>query len=137
MTPIADPAVQAKFDAYPPKVKRKMLALRELLLRTAAATPGVGEIDESLKWGEPAYRPKNQIGSTIRMDWKAKAPATYAMYFHCQTNLIETFRRMFPRDFTFSGNRAIVFQLDDEAPPQDALAVCIAAALTYHAAKKE
>jgi hypothetical protein len=135
MKPFTNPAVAAKFDAYPPKVRRKMLALRELLFRTAASTPGVGEVEETLKWGEPAYLTRSKAGSTVRMDWKAKDPETYAMYFHCQTNLVETFRSMFPQDFTFAGNRALVFRLDERVP-QDALAVCIAAALTYHSARQ-
>ena len=134
MTPFANLAVEAKFKAYPADARRKMLALRELLFQTAAASPEVGGIEESLKWGEPAYRPQNGLGSTVRMDWKAKDPGRYALYFHCQTRLVETFRVMFPRDFNFSGNRALVFCLD-EVVPEDALAVCISAALTYHAAK--
>ena len=136
MTPFTDRAVAAKFDAYPVKARRKMLVLRELLFRTAAATPGVGAaIEETLKWGEPAYLTRNRTGCTVRMDWKARDPENYAMYFNCQTNLVESFRVMFPRDFTFVGNRALVFRLDEEVP-QDALAVCIVASLTYHAAKR-
>ena len=135
MTPFTDQVVAAKFDAYPAKVRRKMLALRELLFRTAAATPGVGAIEETLKWGEPAYLTKNKTGSTVRIDWKARDPESYAMYFNCQTNLVESFRFMFADDFTFAGNRGLVFRLD-EGVPRDALAICIAASLTYHAAKR-
>lgn len=135
MKPFTNPAVAAKFEAYPPKVRKRMLALRELLFRTAAATAGVGELDETLKWGEPAYATRNGAGSTVRMDWKPKDPKKYAMYFHCQTNLVETFRSMFPSDFTFEGNRALAFGVEEEVP-RDALSVCIAASLTYHARKK-
>lgn len=131
MSPFTSSAVAAKFDAYPPPVRRKLLALRELVLRTAAAIPEVGAVEETLKWGEPAYVPKNRAGSTVRMDWKAKAPEQYAMYFLCTTNLVETFRTMFPNDFRFEGNRALVFGLDERVP-MDALSVCIAASLTYH-----
>jgi hypothetical protein len=134
MTPFTNPAVAAKFASYPAKARRKMLALRKLVLQTAAATPGVGDIEETLKWGEPAYLTRNKTGSTVRMDWKARDPENYAMYFTCQTGLVETFRTLFARDFTFAGNRALVFRLDDKIP-RDALAVCIAAALTYHTRK--
>jgi hypothetical protein len=134
MTPFKNPAVAAKFDAYPLKVRRKMLTLRALVFRVAAQTPGVGELEESLKWGEPAYSTKNKAGSTIRIDWKSKKPNQYAMYFHCQTNLVETFKKMFPSEFKFEGNRAIVFKLD-EPVREEALTVCIAAALTYHVRK--
>jgi diamine N-acetyltransferase len=50
-------AVLAKFDTYPPNVRRKLLALRALVFRTAAATEGVGEIEETLKW---ASQPTSQ-----------------------------------------------------------------------------
>ena len=134
MTPIQHPGVAAKFAAYPPSARRKLLALRELILRTAAATPGVGEIEETLKWGEPAYVTKNGSGSTVRIDWKKKNSDLYAMYFNCQTGLVETFRTMFPHDFRFEGNRALLFTVA-HAVPTDALAVCVAASLTYHLKK--
>lgn len=129
------PAVAAKFASYPPAARRRLLALRELVLRTAAATPGVGEIEETLKWGEPAYVTKSGSGSTVRMDWKKNDPEHYAMYFHCQTGLVDTFRSMFPHDFQFQGNRALVFAVVD-AVPTDALAICVAASLTYHLKKR-
>lgn len=126
-----DPAVKAKFDAYPRHAQSKLLAVRELLFEIAAKTDGVGEIEETLKWGEPAYVTKNKSGSTVRMDWKQKAPDHYALYFHCQTDLVETFRTLFPNDFSFEGNRALIFAIDDPIP-KDAVAMCLARALTYH-----
>ena len=133
--PFASAAVARTFDAYPPAMRRKLLTLRALIFKTAAATDGVGEIEETLKWGEPAYvTSQSRSGSTIRIDWKRAQPARYAMYFHCQTNLVETFRTLFPRDFAFEGNRAIVFDSDAKVPA-DALSFCIAAALTYHRRK--
>ena len=131
MRPFQNPAVAAKFEGYPPAVRRKLLALRELVFRTAAATPGVGVIEETLKWGEPAYVTPNKAGSTVRIDWKSKEPGHYAMYFHCRTGLVETFRSLFPQDFKFDGNRALVFAIDDRVPI-DALAWCVAASLTHH-----
>lgn len=135
MTPFRRPEVQARFDGYPAPVRRRMLALRELVLRTAAQTPGVGEIDETLKWGEPAYVTLNKAGSTVRIDWKAKAPDQVAVYFNCQTDLVGRFRLMFPNDFRFEGNRALLMALDEKLPA-DALGVCIAAAFSHHLAAK-
>ncbi len=135
MRSFAAPEVAAKFDTYPPNVRRKLLSLRELVFRTAAATEGVGEIEESLKWGEPAYVTKNKSGSTVRIGWKKNDPNHYSMYFHCQTNLVETFRTLFPHDFKFEGNRALVFSLDEKVR-RDSLAMCIAASLTYHLKKR-
>ena len=132
MTPFANPAVAKTFESYPPDVRRKLLALRELILRTAAATEGVGPLEETLKWGEPAYlTTQSKSGSTVRIAWKKSAPSQYAIYFNCQTTLVDTFRTLFPGEFKFEGNRAIVFDKAD-AVPAEALEFCIAAALTYH-----
>jgi hypothetical protein len=134
MQPFANAEVAAKFNAYPQHVRPKLLALRELVFLAAATAEGAGEIEETLKWGEPAYVTRNKHGSTVRMDWKKKDPDHYAMYFNCQTNLVETFRTLFPNDFKFEGNRALVFSLEDEVP-RDSLAMCIVASLTYHLKK--
>jgi hypothetical protein len=136
MRPFADPAVESHFKMYPPHVRKRLLVLRELVFKTAANTSGVGELQETLKWGEPAYvTAQTGSGSTVRMDWKHKHPDQYAMYFHCQTGLIDTFRTMFPNEFGFEGNRALVLRLDEEMPT-DALALCIEASLTYHRRKR-
>ena len=113
-------------------MRPKLLALRELIFKVAISTPGVGKLDEALKWGEPAYlTSQTKSGSTVRIGWKSSSPTQYAMYFHCQTNLIDTFRTLFPGAFKFEGNRAIVFN-ESDAVPTDSLAFCVAAALTYH-----
>ena len=133
-TPNAEAA--AVFAAYPPEFRRKLLDLRRLVFEVAKATDGVGEIEETLKWGEPAYlTSKTGSGTTIRLAWKRSAPDQYAIHFHCQTNLVETFRELFPDEFTFEGNRSIVFSEKDTIPAEP-LSRCIAAALTYHRHKK-
>jgi hypothetical protein len=130
--PFESSAVAQAFEAFPSTVRSKLLVLRELVFDTAADTSGVGPLDETLKWGEPAYvTGQSGSGSTVRLGWKKAHPTQYAMYFHCQTNLVETFRTLFPGEFRFEGQRAIVFELSDPVPA-DSLAFCIAAALTYH-----
>ena len=132
MKTFGNAAVAQIFENYPPAVRRRLLALREPIFETAAATPGVGTLEETLKWGEPAYlTSETKSGSTIRLGWKKSASAQYAMYFNCQTNLVDTFRTLFPGEFKFEGDRAIVFNISD-ASPRDPLACCVAAALTYH-----
>lgn len=113
-----------------------MLRLRELVFETAANTEGIGPIEETLKWSEPAYTtPVTKSGSTVRMDWKPSKPDQCCLYFHCQTNLLDTFRALFPHDFEFDGNRALALKVG-EPIPEDAVSFCIGAALTYHARKK-
>ena len=125
MTPFENAAVAQVFDACPPALCRKVLALRELIFKTAAATDGVGPLEETLKWGEPAYLTSHsKSGSTIRIGWKKANPSRYAMYFNCQTNLIEAFSLLFPGEFRFEGRRALVFD-EFDAVPSDSLAFCI------------
>jgi hypothetical protein len=133
----ADPAVEAAFDAYPKPLRPKLLALRRLILDTARNTIGVGAIEETLKWGQPSYlTPETKSGSTIRIDAiKAKA-GQYAVYFHCQTNLVETFRELYPSEFSYGGNRCIILNAADDVP-EPALRHCVALALTYHLKKRK
>jgi Domain of unknown function (DU1801) len=124
-------AVAAAFNGYPPSVRARLLSLRELIFEVAAETPGVGAIEETLKWGEPAYlTTETKSGSTIRIAWKKAQPDHYSMYFICTTNLVTTFRSLFPSDFEYEGNRAINFTAEEEIP-EDSVRFCIAAALTY------
>ena len=135
MTPFQSLQVAEKFASYPVDARKALLALREIAWETARSLPAVGEIEETLKWGEPAYGTPSKAGSTFRMDWKAKAPGRYALYFNCQTDLVDTFKTLFPNDFVFEGNRALVFRLG-EAIPADSVAFCMAAAFTYHLKKR-
>ena len=136
LKPFANSAVMDKFESYPVPVRRQLMRLRNLIFETADSIAGVGEIEETLKWGEPAYlTSESKMGTTVRLGWKKSRPSQYAMYFHCQTNLVETFRTLFPDGFDFEGNRAILFE--DGAPiAEDALRLCIASALTYHRDRK-
>lgn len=132
---IADPDVAAVFAAYSPQMRKRLTQLRKLILATAADTPGVGKLEEMLKWNEPAYlTTESKSGSTIRINRISNSDSTYAMYFNCKTNLVDSFRTLFPDTFSFQGNRAIEFDLDDDVPPE--LKICISMALTYHLKKK-
>src|SRR4051812_22838464 len=102
------------FNAYPTLLRKRLLSLRQLIFDTAAQTKGVGKLEETLKWGEPAYvTSETKSGSTIRIDQKKYKEGYYAIYFNCQTNLVDTFREIFPNEFKLEGNRAIVFHQND------------------------
>lgn len=130
---ITHAGVQAVFDSYPPALRKKLLALRQLIIDTALATEGVCGVDETMKWGEPAYVTQRKQGSTVRIDRK-KDQDRYAIYFNCNTTLVDSFRSLFPHTFTFEGNRALLFNTGDKLPKKE-LAFCIVMALTYHVAK--
>ena len=74
-------------------------------------------------------------GSTLRIDWKDRAPDRYAIYLNCDTSLIDTFRELYGDMFMFEGSRAIVFGEADEIPVAE-LKHCISLDLTYHRVKR-
>jgi hypothetical protein len=132
MKTIRNRDVAEVFRKYPPSMRKKLMDLRNLVYEAASETDGIGEVEETLKWGEPSYLVRG--GSTIRIDWKERSPDQYAMYFHCQTKLVDTFRELYGDRLKFEGNRAIVFRKDDPVP-QEILKHCIALSLTYHSRK--
>ena len=124
--------VKFKFDSYPSLARKKVTRLRKLILETAKEI-GIKDLEETLKWGEPSYLTKH--GSTIRIDWKEKAPDQYAMYFKCTSKLVPSFQLAFGDLFNYEKTRAIVFKMDDQVPEKE-LKQCIKAALRYHKVKQ-
>jgi hypothetical protein len=131
MHAIRNPAVAGVFKKYPPEMRKKLLFLRTLILETAADL-NLGDVEETLKWGEPSYLAKQ--GSAIRMDWKPRDPEHYALYFNCKTRLVETFEALYGYLFCYEGKRAIVFTRM-ELIPVTQLKHCIALSLQYHRLK--
>lgn len=130
------PAATAAFDTYPAPARRQLLALRKLILDTARKTEGVGPLEETLKWGQVSFLTSaSRSGSTIRIDRVKSKGDQVAVYFHCQTNLVETFRERYP-ELTYSGTRAILLDAKRELP-EAKLRHCVALALTYHLAKRK
>lgn len=128
----AGAAVEGVFAGYEPRLRARLLRLRDIILKTAAKMDGVGAITETLRWGQPSYLAK--YGSTIRIDAVKGEPGRYAMYFICHTDLIATFRELYPQ-LEYGGNRSILFHVRDKIP-EDALRHCISLALTYRARRK-
>ncbi|WP_416150158.1 DUF1801 domain-containing protein [Salipaludibacillus sp. HK11] len=132
MSVIGNTKVEAVFEQYPKHIQAKILNLRQLILDTALEIEGIDYLDETLKWGEPSYLTKK--GSTIRIGWKQSNPDQYALYFNCNTRLVDTFKEVYGDSFKYEGNRAIVFAAINEIPLDD-LKQCITLALTYHTRK--
>jgi hemoglobin-like flavoprotein len=127
-----NPNTTKVFQNYPDSVQSQMEKLRKIVLEAASEVDGLENLEETLKWGEPSYLTKH--GSTVRMDWKEKKPDQYAMYFKCTSKLVPTFKELYQDVFTFEGDRAIVFKLDEKIPEKE-LKHCIKLALTYHKVK--
>ena len=128
--------VDAVFSSYPSPVRPKLLALRRLILDTAKRTEGVGALEETLRWGQPSYlTTESRSGSTVRIDQVKTVSGCYAVYFHCRTGLVETFRELYP-ELRYGGNRSILLDAGERLP-EAALRHCIALALTYHSRKRK
>lgn len=135
MKKFRNPKVKAVFDAYLPVYRKPLLQLREWTFDVADKTSGVGELEETLKWQQPSYlTSKTKAGSTVRMDWFDDDHV--ALFFNCQTTLVESFRTSFGDTLAYSKNRAVL--LDVSTPlPETKIRQCLSMALTYHLRKKQ
>ncbi len=125
--------VKQAFAEFPAELRERLLAVRDLIYEIAAGDEEIGNVEESLKWGQPSYSVKT--GTPVRLGVHSAERGECALYVHCQTNLIAGFRRKYasrsggrtPVDF--DGNRAVV--LRGKKLPVRILRECIRAALTY------
>ncbi|MFY9269460.1 MAG: DUF1801 domain-containing protein [Candidatus Manganitrophaceae bacterium] len=132
-----NPEVAAVFETYSKNMRVKLMFLRQLIFDIASATEGVGELEETLKWGSPSYlTTKPKSGTTIRIDRTSAQEDQYAMSVHCQTTLIETLKEIYGNKFKYEDNRSLIFDENEEIPVDD-VRHCIYLALTYHLRKKQ
>lgn len=124
--------IQGAIADYPDVQKSKLLRLRHLIFETAAETDGVGQLTETLKWGQPSYLTEDtKSGSTIRIDRVKGSETQIALFVHCQTNLISQFKDYCGGSLMYDGKRALVFDADKKLP-EKSVRLCIGLALTYH-----
>jgi len=136
MLPSPSPDVKQAFDAMPANAREKLLAVRSMIFEVAASNPAVGKIQETLKWGQPAYlTPETNSGSTIRLGLPKSAAHDYALFVNCNTDLTRQFAENYPDVFAYEGTRALLFKAG-ESVDAEALKHCIGLALTYHARKR-
>ncbi|MCK0096093.1 DUF1801 domain-containing protein [Yoonia sp. F2084L] len=128
--PFASDKVADVFAGFPTAERDMALALRDLIYEVAAATPEVGQIEETLKWGQPAYlTPQTKSGSTLRIGL-AKGGGT-AIFAHCSTDIVSTYAATFPGMDRVEGNRAVIFAKAEDITPER-LRLLIRHGLTYH-----
>ena len=128
------PAAKRKWNTFPPAIRAQLQQLREVVIAAADETPGLTQLEESLKWGEPSYKAKN--GSPVRIGWSPKRPDQYGLYFVCTTSLVETFKQMFGNRFRYDNNRGLLFGLEEQLPEQE-LKACLSLAFRYHELKHQ
>lgn len=125
----------AVIEKYPDAVKSALMELRNLIFEAASEAEGVGNVVETVKWGQLSYlteRPKS--GTTIRIDQDTSDQGDIALYVNCQSSLVSEWRGLFP-EMTFGGDRSVHLSLAQPLPiPQ--LRQIILMALTYHSRKK-
>jgi len=124
--------VEKKIATYPTKVAEYYLQIRALVYEVVE-TYGLGVVEETLKWNEPAYLVKG--GSTLRMDWRSRMPDNFYLFFNCKTRLVETFKEVYADVFEFEGNRTIKLNVNKPIPV-DETKHCILMTLQYHKLKK-
>lgn len=123
-------SVQSTFDSYPAAARKRLSQIRNLIYEIAQDLDT--HVEETLKWGEPAYLPKG--GSTVRLAWKASNPNVCTIFVHCQTRLVETYREIYPDAFDYEGKRAVHIPLQGKLE-KGPLRHCLTLAMTYHKVK--
>ena len=134
--PFSNSRVEEVFNNYPAAVRSRLLTIRKLIFDTAAKTPGVGKLEETLKWAQPSYlTSETGSGTTLRIDHIPKQPGNIAVLVHCQSNIVTPFKKMYGNLFDYDGSRAIMLDHRDALPEKE---IChfIYLALTYHLRKK-
>jgi hypothetical protein len=131
-----DGKVRQVFESFDEPARERLLQLREMILDEAGRHPEIGELLETLKWGQPSYLPVTpRIGTTIRIGRHTTDAGKVGLYFNCNSSLADDYQQLYPGAFEYEGRRAILLGLTgafEEKPMRH----CIALALTYHLNKK-
>lgn len=115
--------------------KAALLALRNLILDVAESNKDIGEIIETVKWGQPAFLTRlPKTGTTVRIDCDPSGNGGVALFVSCQSSLVSEWRGLFPH-LTYSGDRGVHFPMGRELP-RDELRQMVTMALTYHRRKR-
>lgn len=117
--------IQVLYSKYSALEKQKLTEMQDLIHKVADESDI--DITESVKWGQLSFATPN--GTPIRID--KFSDTQVALFVHCQTDLIETWRSLFSDTLQFSKNRAIIISLD-EPLPEEQLKICIDQAFNYH-----
>ncbi len=133
---ILDRKIRQVFESFDEPARDRLLQLREVILDEAGRHPEIGELQETLKWGQPSYLPvKPRIGTTIRIGGHSTNTGKVGLYFNCNSSLADDYQQLYPGVFEYEGRRAILIGLKG-AIRETELRHCIALALTYHLNKK-
>ena len=125
--------VLSVIKGYPDKISDRLLEIKDLIHQVANEHEEIGPLTETLKWSQPSFLTEvSGSGTTVRID--RYSDNEVAIFFHCQTTLIETFREWLP-ELNYSKNRAIILNVN-ESLPVDEIKTCLEMALTYKLDKR-
>lgn len=128
--------VKSAFDSFPKDARTRLMEIRDLIFKCAASDDAIGELTETLKWGEPAYLTEQTgSGSTIRLGFKESQPESVGVYFNCQTTIINDIQQRYADKFTCKDNRVLLLPVKQPVPAEE-LSECMNIALKYHVNKK-
>ncbi|MEM9581427.1 MAG: DUF1801 domain-containing protein [Pseudomonadota bacterium] len=122
--------VRAVFRGFDEATRAALLELRALIFDVAGSDPRIGQVTETLKWGQPSYltsAPKS--GTTVRLG--VPRSGGYGLYVPCSTTLIADFRAEHGSGLDFDGNRGILFAHGPRRP-DTLLRLFLGRAMTYH-----
>ncbi len=127
--PRMSPEVKIAFEQLPLESQPVLRALRSVIYDVAQGEPRIGEIEESLKWGDPAYRSvRPQTGTTLRLG--ARKDGRFGLFVPCSTSLIEQFKEDIPGLYDIDGTRGVILTAQSD-PFAEPLRLLIHRALTY------
>lgn len=128
--------VHAYFIKQSKQVKEAMLYLRNLIYSVSRHSDLIGEIEETLKWGEPSYiNGLPRTGTTLRLAPTGNSEHELGLFVHCQTSLIDSFKEMHPT-LDYQGNRCLLLDINN-LPDQTIIEHFVFLAMTYHYQKRQ
>jgi hypothetical protein len=124
-----------RISNWPAAAQDTLLQCRAIF-QEVADQADIGSLDETLKWGQPSWRPgKPRTGSTLRMDWNPKFPDRLSLFVDCKTDLAARMQTLYPNLTENDGRRHLAVSLDAPLPKQ-AIAHLADMTFTYHRAKR-
>ena len=121
------PEVAALIETWPEAALDRFIEIRRIILDAADTPP-----DESLKWGQPAWRAAR--GTTLRCNWSADRAQVITLYVICTSDMAARVKELYPDAFTFEGSRGFAMPLS--APlPRTAISHLARMAHRYHAGR--
>ena len=121
---------------WPDPAQHAFHACRSLFHASAKALD-VNPLDETLKWGQAAWRPKKpRTGVTLRLHWRADDPGKLGVFMDCKTDLAARMQTLYPDLPVNDGRRHVAIDLT--APlPEAALSHLAEMAFSYHLSPKQ